>query len=62
MSRQARDRVVRLHALKISKRTIAREWLIFLASFALGGGILIFFFAYLSTAGPELAALLKSLQ
>jgi hypothetical protein len=37
--------------VKVSKRAVAREWLIFLATFALGGGILIFFFAYYDSAG-----------
>ena len=37
--------------MKVSKRAVAREWLIFLATFALSGGILIFFFAYYDSAG-----------
>jgi hypothetical protein len=35
--------------VKVSKRTVAREWLIFLATFALGGP-LIFFVAYYNSA------------
>jgi hypothetical protein len=45
MPRQARDRVARLYALKVSKRTVAREWLIFLPLLVLGG-VLSFIVAY----------------